>query len=105
VRDYIPYVWNFSQYIKEGFKMKVKVTITCSECHHTFGYDGSFELKSIEEREMGKEFWYEDSYVDTQCPKCNCDIKGSISYWEYPEEALNTYDSDLTNAKAKVVQM
>ena len=54
---------------------------------------------------MGKEFWYEDSYVDTQCPKCNCDIKGSISYWEYPEEALNTYDSDLTNAKAKVVQM
>ena len=85
--------------------MNVKVTITCSKCQHSFNYDGSFEEHKESNRGMGEEIRYEDSYVDSQCPKCECSIKGSISYWEYPEGALNTYDSDLTNANVKVVQI
>ena len=85
--------------------MNVKVTITCSKCQRSFDYEGCFENKGVDDRGMGKEVWYEDSYVDTQCPNCKCNIKGSISYWEYPENALSTYDSELTNATVKVVQI
>ena len=85
--------------------MNVKVTITCSKCHHTFDYEGCLENKGVDKRGMGEEILYEDSDVDTQCPKCGCSIKGSISYWEYPEGSLNAFDSDLTNAKATVTQI
>lgn len=85
--------------------MKVKTKVTCLSCHHVFEYDGTYELKDVYDREMGKEYWYEDSFVDILCPNCNCKIKGSISYWEYPEGVLETSDSELTNAKAKVFEI
>ncbi len=85
--------------------MKVKTTITCNRCKHTFDYAGSYVLEETNERAMGTERLYEDLFVDEKCPHCNSEIKGSISYWEYPQGILNCVDSHLTNGKAHVTKV
>ena len=82
--------------------MNVKTSITCTKCNYSFVYGANYSLEEINEREMGKECFYEDSFVDEKCPHCNGRITGTISYWEYPEDVLETFDCNLSNAKVNV---
>ena len=84
--------------------MNVKTTITCNTCKNIFDYAGSYVLEETNERAMRKELLYEDLFVDEKCPHCSTRIKGSISYWEYPQGTLNCVDSHLTNGKAQVTK-
>ena len=84
--------------------MNVKTTITCNTCKNIFDYAGSYVLEETNERAMGKELLYEDLFVDEKGPHCSTRIKGSISYWEYPQGTLNCVDSHLTNGKAQVTK-
>lgn len=68
------------------------LVVECEECNNTIEIDTDMECVASDERNMGIEIEYE-GVVEACCPKCGNDIYVKFSAWEYPEGALNYYDT------------